>query len=88
MNAVYAVTQTLVVSNDDDTKTYDAPTTGQMATIVTNTKTAYQELVKIVVKADQHKKEYPVMATLTVTQADLEDVNNAIGILSSLPYEN
>ncbi len=88
MDAVYAVSNTLVVKNDDDTKTYDAPTTGQMATIVTNAKTAYQELFKIVVKADEHKEEYPKMATLTVTQADLDVVNDAIGALTSLPYEN
>ena len=88
MAAVHAVTKTLVVKNDDGTRTYNAPTTGQMATIVVNTKTAYQELFKIVVKADEHKEQYPKMATLTVTQADLDVVNDAIGALTSLPYEN
>ncbi len=88
MAAVHAVTKTLVVKNDDGTRTYNAPTTGQMATIVVNTKTAYQELFKIVVKADEHKEQYPKMATLTVTQADLDDLNDAIGALTSLPYEN
>jgi hypothetical protein len=81
----YAVSKTLIVE-ENGKKTFAVPTTDQVVTVTTACEaflTAFSDMVSF---ADEKKAEFAVLATLPVSQSDVDDLNVKLNTLKKLPY--